>query len=631
MRSLKGTTGIIITIVAVCASLFQLYTAGWGILEPRLQRCVHLMFLLPLAFLLFPASKKSPQDKVTILDIILAVLAVAVGVLIVLEHKRIEVRWEHVTPVFFREFLFGTVAILLVLEATRRAVTPALAFLAAAFLLYLPLGPYMPGLLKHSGFSYPRIVELLYLLADEGIYGIVTGVSATYVFLFVLFGAFMLRTGTGAFIIDLVTGLAGGARGGPAKIAVLSSGLFGTMTGVATANVYTTGSFTIPMMKKLGYRSQFAGAVEAAASTGGQYMPPIMGAAAFVMAEITRIPYIYIAVAAFPSAVLFYLGVGMMVHFEALKLGLKGVPKKERPSIKKTLRNSYLFLPIVALLFFLLRGYSPLMAAFYSICLIIPVSFLKRGSRMVPKRLIGTLALGAKNAVMIAIACTCAGMIVTVVTHTGLGLAFSSLALTLSQGIFFFVLVFVMMAAIILGIGVPSTAAYILASTLGVPILVRLGADLLAAHLFTYYFAIIACCTPPVAVCAYAGAALAGSDPMKTGFEAFKLAIAGFIVPYMFIYNPVLILKGSPGAILIAFVTAAIGVVAIAAGIEGWLLTRARILERILLIGAGIALVAPQTAVSLLGGGIFVACIFAQRMREDRRKKKIYLEGESIS
>jgi len=581
------------------------------------------MFLLPLAFLLFPATKKSPQNKVTTLDIVLAILAVAVGVLIVLEHRRIEVRWEHVTPVFFREYSLGTVAILLVLEATRRAVTPILAILAAAFLLYLPLGPYMPGILGHSGFSYPRIVELLYLLSDEGIYGIVTGISATYVFLFVLFGAFMLRTGTGAFIIDLVTGLAGGARGGPAKIAVLSSGLFGTMTGVATANVYTTGSFTIPMMKKLGYRAQFAGAVEAAASTGGQYMPPIMGAAAFVMAEITRIPYIYIAMAAFPSAVLFYLAVGMMVHFEAVKVGLKPIPKKDRPSLKKTLRNSYLFLPIVVLLLFLFRGYSPLMAAFYAILLIIPISYLKKGSRMTPKRLIGTLELGAKNAVMIAMACTCAGMIVTVVTHTGLGLAFSSVALTLSGGIFFFVLIFVMMAAIMLGVGVPSTAAYILASTLGVPILVRLGADLLAAHLFTYYFAIIACCTPPVAVCAYAGAALAGSDPMKTGFESFKLAIAGFIVPFMFIYNPVLILKGSPMAILMALVTAAIGVIAIAAGIEGWLLTRAKILERILLIGAGIALVVPQISMSLLGGGIFAACIFAQKMREDRRKKRI--------
>ena len=623
MRSLKGTTGIVITVVTVSACLFQLYTSGWGLLEPRLQRCVHLMFLLPLAFLLFPATKKSPQNKVTTLDIVLAILAVAVGVLIVLEHRRIEVRWEHVTPVFFREYSLGTVAILLVLEATRRAVTPILAILAAAFLLYLPLGPYMPGILGHSGFSYPRIVELLYLLSDEGIYGIVTGISATYVFLFVLFGAFMLRTGTGAFIIDLVTGLAGGARGGPAKIAVLSSGLFGTMTGVATANVYTTGSFTIPMMKKLGYRAQFAGAVEAAASTGGQYMPPIMGAAAFVMAEITRIPYIYIAMAAFPSAVLFYLAVGMMVHFEAVKVGLKPIPKKDRPSLKKTLRNSYLFLPIVVLLLFLFRGYSPLMAAFYAILLIIPISYLKKGSRMTPKRLIGTLELGAKNAVMIAMACTCAGMIVTVVTHTGLGLAFSSVALTLSGGIFFFVLIFVMMAAIMLGVGVPSTAAYILASTLGVPILVRLGADLLAAHLFTYYFAIIACCTPPVAVCAYAGAALAGSDPMKTGFESFKLAIAGFIVPFMFIYNPVLILKGSPMAILMALVTAAIGVIAIAAGIEGWLLTRAKILERILLIGAGIALVVPQISMSLLGGGIFAACIFAQKMREDRRKKRI--------
>jgi len=623
VRSLKGTTGIVITVVTVSACLFQLYTSGWGLLEPRLQRCVHLMFLLPLAFLLFPATKKSPQNKVTTLDIVLAILAVAVGVLIVLEHRRIEVRWEHVTPVFFREYSLGTVAILLVLEATRRAVTPILAILAAAFLLYLPLGPYMPGILGHSGFSYPRIVELLYLLSDEGIYGIVTGISATYVFLFVLFGAFMLRTGTGAFIIDLVTGLAGGARGGPAKIAVLSSGLFGTMTGVATANVYTTGSFTIPMMKKLGYRAQFAGAVEAAASTGGQYMPPIMGAAAFVMAEITRIPYIYIAMAAFPSAVLFYLAVGMMVHFEAVKVGLKPIPKKDRPSLKKTLRNSYLFLPIVVLLLFLFRGYSPLMAAFYAILLIIPISYLKKGSRMTPKRLIGTLELGAKNAVMIAMACTCAGMIVTVVTHTGLGLAFSSVALTLSGGIFFFVLIFVMMAAIMLGVGVPSTAAYILASTLGVPILVRLGADLLAAHLFTYYFAIIACCTPPVAVCAYAGAALAGSDPMKTGFESFKLAIAGFIVPFMFIYNPVLILKGSPMAILMALVTAAIGVIAIAAGIEGWLLTRAKILERILLIGAGIALVVPQISMSLLGGGIFAACIFAQKMREDRRKKRI--------
>lgn len=607
-RNLRSGYNIAVYIIAVGAAVLHLFSVYHGLFNPRMQRSLHLMFMLPLAFLLFPARDNSPKDRPSIPDFVLALLAVAVSSIGTLELERLENRWIFATDLLPHEIIFGSINVLLILEATRRSVSTVLVYLATAVLIYLPLGPYLPGILKHDGFPFQRMVEMMYLDTDQGIYGMLTGVSATYVILFVLFGAFILYAGAGVFFTDFATAVAGRSRGGPAKVAVVSSGLFGTMTGIAVANVYATGSVTIPLMIRTGYRPSFAGAVEAAASTGGQYMPPVMGAAAFVMAEITGISYYHIALGASISAVLYFVAVGSMVHFEALRLGLSGVAEKEIPTYKKVFMESYLFIPVVAIIYMLLNGYSPMKAAFYAIVISVVTSYFRRETWMSPRKILEAMNMGARNTIMVAMACACAGMLVAVMTHTGLGLSFSSMIIASSGGVLLIALFLVMIVSLILGIGLPTTAAYVLTAALAAPALERMGVDQLAAHLFVFYFAIIACVTPPVSICAYAGAGVADADPVETGFAAAKLAIAGFIVPYMFVYNPALVTHGTLTEICFSSVTALIGVVVLAGGLQGWLLRKTGNTEKWLVVAAGIALVVPHLWVTLFGfalaGGI---------------------------
>ena len=607
-RNLRSGYNIAVYIIAVGAAVLHLFSVYHGLFNPRMQRSLHLMFMLPLAFLLFPARDNSPKDRPSIPDFVLALLAVAVSSIGTLELERLENRWIFATDLLPHEIIFGSINVLLILEATRRSVSTVLVYLATAVLIYLPLGPYLPGILKHDGFPFQRMVEMMYLDTDQGIYGMLTGVSATYVILFVLFGAFILYAGAGVFFTDFATAVAGRSRGGPAKVAVVSSGLFGTMTGIAVANVYATGSVTIPLMIRTGYRPSFAGAVEAAASTGGQYMPPVMGAAAFVMAEITGIPYFDIALGASISAVLYFVAVGSMVHFEALRLGLSGVAEKEIPTYKKVFMESYLFIPVVAIIYMLLNGYSPMKAAFYAIVISVVTSYFRRETWMSPKKIVEAMNMGARNTIMVAMACACAGMIVAVMTHTGLGLSFSSMIIASSGGVLLIALFLVMIVSLILGIGLPTTAAYVLTAALAAPALERMGVDQLAAHLFVFYFAIIACVTPPVSICAYAGAGIADADPVETGFTAAKLSIAGFIVPFMYVYNPALVTRGTLADICFSSVTALIGVVVLAAGLQGWLLRKTENMEKWLVVAAGIAMVVPHLWVTLFGfilaGGI---------------------------
>ena len=587
--------------IAIGAAVLHLYSVYHGLFNPRMQRSMHLMFMLPLAFLLFPAREGSPKDRPSIPDIVLALLAVIVSSMGTLELDRLENRWIFATNLLPREIIFGTMNVILILEATRRTVSSVLTYLAVGALIYLPLGPYLPGILKHDGFPFQRMVEMMYLDTDQGIYGMLTGVSATYVILFVLFGAFILYAGAGVFFTDFATAIAGRSRGGPAKVAVVSSGLFGTMTGIAVANVYATGSVTIPLMIRTGYRPSFAGAVEAAASTGGQYMPPVMGAAAFVMAEITGISYYHIALGASISAILYFVAVGSMVHFEALRLGLSGVAEKEIPKFKKVILESYLFIPVVAIMYMLLNGYSPMKAAFYAILISVVTSYVRRETWMSPKKILLAMNMGARNTVMVAMACACAGMLVAVMTHTGLALSFSSMIIASSRGILLIALFLVMIVSLILGVGLPTTAAYVLTAALAAPALERMGVDQLAAHLFVFYFAIIACVTPPVSICAYAGAGIADADPVETGFIAAKLAIAGFIVPYMFVYNPSLVTHGTLSEIFFSSITALIGVVILAGGLQGWLIRRTGPIEKWLVVAAGLALVVPHLWITLFG------------------------------
>jgi len=570
LRQLKGWEQYLITIFAVSAAIFHLYTAATGVLASRYQRGFHLFFLIPLAFLLFPATKKSPQDRIPLQDWLLAILSAVPSLFVIIEAPRLEGRWEFVTPILDSELAIGILLVIMLLEAVRRAVAPAMTGLALAAVLYLLFGHFLPGILYHRPYSLREAIEICYLVVDDGIYGSFTGISAVFVALFVIFGAFIYEMGLGQYFIDLAVRVAGKSTGGPAKIAVISSACFGTLSGSAAANVFATGTFTIPMMKRIGYRPQFAGSVEAAASTGGQLMPPIMGAGAFLMAEITHIPYLSICIAAALPAVLYFFSVGMMVHLEALKYKLKGLGEIDAPSLSTLLKDSYLILPVAGLLVLMIKGYSPFRAAFVATLISVAISFLKRKTWMTPRKIVSALERGAKDMIMIAGACSCAGLITSVLMNTGLGLKFSTLVISSSQGIFLIAALLIMISSLILGMGLPTTAAYVLAVAAGGPALIKMGGELLSVHLFVFYFAILACVTPPVALAAYAGAAIAKTDPLKTGFEASKLVLAGYLIPYMMLYNPGLMLRGSWSEILLSFALAIFTIIFLAMAVEGY-------------------------------------------------------------
>jgi len=466
------------------------------------------------------------------------------------------------------------------------------------------------------------IIEACYLFDDEGIYGSLTGVSSVFVALFVIFGAFIHGLGLGQYFIDMACRLAGRTAGGPAKVAVISSAFFGTISGAAAANVFATGTFSIPLMKRIGYRPQFAGAVEAAASTGGQLMPPIMGAAAFLMAQITQIPYISICKAALPAAILYFFCVGAMVHYEALKNNLQTMDILDAVSVKLLLRDSYLFLPVVVLLVLMIKGYSPFMGAYYGVLVALGISFFDRKRWMTPRKIIDALDRGGRNLIMIGCACAGAGLIISVVVNTGLGLQFSNLVISAAKGVFLIALFFIMISAIILGMGLPTTAAYVLAVSVGGPTLIEMGGDVLQVHLFVFYFAIMACVTPPVALGAYAGASLAKTDPLKTGFEASRIAVAGYIIPYMLIYNAPIMLKGSFMEIVLALVSATLAIYVVVIGLEGWMLTRLNTIERAVLIVAAILIPFPIIFSRIQGiivGLILLSVIYL--LQRNRRAK----------
>lgn len=622
-RKIAGIIGLIISAIAIAMSGFHYYTAGMGILVAMKQRAVHLTFVMILAFLLWPASKKLSKNKLPWYDVVLAVLGAGVGLYVLLNYQALIYRAGKPTNV---DLYVGILAILLVLEITRRTVGPELPIVAVIFLAYAHLGPYFPSPLDHRGYSLKSIVEHIFL-TTEGIFGTPLAVSSTFVFLFILYGAFLERTGVGQFFIDLAFAATGHMRGGPAKTAVLASGLMGSISGSSVANTVTTGAFTIPAMKKVGYKPEFAGAVEAAASTGGQIMPPVMGAAAFIMAEMTGIPYFQIIKAAAIPAILYYLAVGTMVHVEAVKTGLVGLPKEQLPKARDTLKRGWhLLIPLIAIVYFLMAGRSPFRAAFYSINIAVVVavvgSLLKRDTKSawslikdIPK----AFENGARSAVGVAAACACAGIIVGVVTLTGLGLKFASLVLAVAAGNLILTLVLTMIASIILGMGLPTTAKYIVLATMAAPALVNLGVPLIAAHLFILYFGVVADITPPVALAAYAGAGIAGGNSMKTGINALKLALAGFLIPYIFCLSPALILVNVTWfEALHTFVTALVGIIALATAVQGFFVTTTQLHERALLLVSAFTLIVPGLWTDIIGIGAIAVVFLLQKARQKK-------------
>jgi len=598
-RKLSGMQLKIVTALAIMFSVFQLYTAIFGVLPAQLQRSVHVAFAFVLTFLLYPLNDKMPKNKMHWIDISLAVISGFVGLYITFNYHALIMRAGEQNSL---DIFVAILAVLFVLEAARRVVGLPIVIISSTFLLYGKFGAFLPGFLNHRGYSIGRIVSHMYY-TTEGILGTPIGVSSTFIFLFILFGAFLDKTGIGKFFIDLANAIAGKSIGGPAKVAVLSSALTGTISGSSVANTVGTGSFTIPLMKSLGYKPEFAGAVEAAASTGGQIMPPIMGAAAFLMSEFIGIPYGTIAKSAIIPALLYFSGIWIMVDLEARKTGLKGVEASKLPKLGKVLKERwYLFAPIFVIIYMLMSGTTPIKAALYGIYSSILVGAVKKETRMNLGTLLEALETGAKGALGVAIACACAGIIVGTVTLTGLGLKMGNGLVALAGGKLLPTLVLTMISSLILGMGAPTTANYIITSTIAAPALLKLGVNVLTAHMFVFYFGIIADITPPVALAAFAGSAIAKSDPIKTGINASKLAIAAFLIPYMFVINPQLLLINTTGFEIVQItVTSLIGMVGIGVAMQGYLMGKVNPLLRVLFMAGGLFLIDPGLYTDLIG------------------------------
>ena len=609
-----GVMAKIVAAIAIAFSIFQLYTAIFGVLDAQLQRAIHLGFGMALVFLLYPSRKSWSRHKVHPIDVLLAIVGAATPAYILIEYKELVLRAGLVTDV---DFIVGLIGILLVIEATRRVVGLPMVCVVLFFLAYAFLGPYMPGALAHRGLTLEQLVSHLYY-TTEGIFGIPLGVSATFIFLFILFGAYLESTGLGKFFIDLANAVAGWASGGPAKVAVLSSGLMGTISGSSVANVAGTGSFTIPMMKKLGYHKNFAGAVEAAASTGGQLMPPIMGAAAFLMAEFVGVPYLEIVKAAAIPAVLYFLGVWIGVHFEAKRNDLKGIPRSELPKFSVILKDrGHLAIPLIAIIYLLVAGYTPMRAALFGILLSIVAACLRKSTRLTPMQIVQGLIDGAKNVLGVLVACAAAGIVIGVVTKTGVGLKLASVLIDVAGGMLLPTMFFTMITSIVLGMGVPTTANYVITSTIAAPALAQMGVPVLAAHMFVFYFGIVADVTPPVALAAFAGSAISGGDPLRTGINASKLAIAAFIVPYVFVLAPVLLMiDATAGTLIMALVTAIVGMTGISASLIGFFVTKPTKLERIMLLIGGLLMLKPGMLTDIIGFLMLAIVFFVQRRRK---------------
>ncbi|MDK2856835.1 MAG: hypothetical protein PWQ41_479 [Bacillota bacterium] len=612
-RRYTGLWAKLISIIAIAMSAFHLYTAGFGTLEAMKQRSVHLAFVLGLIFLLYPAGKRSPRNRPSVLDVVFAVLGVIGGLYNFFYFDTMAMRGGIANGY---DYFWGVVTLLLILEAARRCIGKELPLLSLIFVAYGLFGDRIPGIMGHTGFTWQRIVYHLFL-STEGVFGTALAVSATYIFMFILFGAFLGETGMSKFINDLSMALAGSSPGGPAKVAIFASALLGTINGSAVANVATTGAFTIPLMKSIGYKPPFAGAVEAVSSTGGQIMPPIMGAAAFVMAEFLGMPYAKIMIAGILPALLYYLADFVQVHFEAVKIGLRGLPRNELPNLKQVLRTRWhLTIPLIVIVYLLVSGKTPLFAAFWGTVVTVLASWLNKETRLSFTGFLRAMEAGAREAITVAIACAVVGFVVGIVTLTGLGLTIGDNILALAGGNLFLTMFFTMILCIILGMGLPTTACYIVAATVAAPALIKIGVPDLAAHMFVFYYACLANLTPPVALAAYAGAGIAGADPNRTGWTAVRLAIAGFIIPYLFVYSPILLLQTrNVLELLLAIITSIIGVTALGIGAEGFFLRATNLLERLLFIGGSFGLMIPGLTSDTLGLALVAAAVTSQVLR----------------
>lgn len=619
---LDGLTQKLVTALSVILCLFEMYTAYFGILQGLEQNAMHLGLVAAIGFLLTDPFKKRSTVGV-ILNYIFALLIMITMAYVVINNRAILYRIAMVTPVETIQLVLGVLATVLVLVLCRRTIGWALPIIACVFIAYAFIGPYLGGVLYHRGMSIDRLVEQLYL-TFAGLFGEPMTVSATYVFMFVFFGACLDSMGTGEFLMGLAKGLVGKYRGGPGLMAVVSSALMGTISGSAVANVATTGVFTIPLMKRVGYDKNFAGAVEAVASSGGQIMPPVMGAGAFLMAEYLGCTYSEIIKAAIIPAVLYFLCVFLQVYLFARKHDLPGVPASEIRSPLSVIKESgYMALPLVMIIIMLVTGYSPMRAGFWGVLATLAAACLKKKSREhLFKKFVKAMKSAAKSAIGVCSACACAGIVICVLKQTGLGLKFSSAIVSMSGGNVLIALILAMLSSLVLGMGLPTTASYVIQATLVAPALVNMGLLPIQAHLFVFYFACMACITPPVALAAYTAAPIAQGNPMKIGFNAFKLGLAAFVVPFAFAFSPAILIEGSAAEIVLAIISALIGCAALAIAVTGWFAVSLDIVSKVLLFIGAICMIITGNISDVIGLVLLVLILTLAVFRSKKGKAK---------
>ena len=605
MRTFTGPIRWLISALAAGTMLYAVFEllhvyAFFNIVFYRVAfRALFTGAILALVFLVVPPTKRAARDQLPWYDIIFALIAFGGGLYPFLFYEEIALRAAYATDY---ELIFGIVVIMLVIEATRRTTGWVVVVILVLFVIYAPYCNYFPGMLKGVGYSLSRAVGHLYLFED-GMFGLVIGVIATIVVAYVLFAQLLFVGGVGKFLTDISYSVFGGYSGGPAKGSIVASGAFGMISGSAVGNVVTTGSFTIPLMINTGYKPYYAGAVEAVSSSGGALMPPVMGTVAFIMAEFLDIPYADVCMAALWPAVLYYVAIFLQVHFQAHKLKLHGLPAMERPSLRSTLTRGWHFaVPLLVLIYFLLIARFPAeKAAFYAIAAAIAVSFVNRETRLGPKRIFESLEQTGMRMINIAPICAAAGLIIGSVGLTGLGIHMSSVLITISKGNVVILLTIAAAASVLMSMGMPWTGCYILLALLIAPTLVTMGIEPIAAHLFILYMGLIAFITPPICIAIYAACTISQSGVWSTGFQAVRLGIISYLVPFIFVFEPSLILKGSAFKILLTMLTSLIGVFALASGLEGYLRKEANWLQRVLWLGGGGFLIIPGPNTDIIG------------------------------
>ena len=614
-RTYTGPMGVAVTVLLCLWTVFQLYFSTIGLISAVNLRAIHCIFLLAFTFLLYPTYKKEKRVRrfPPVWDVVLIALSAATFGYLILNYTRIAQNGGRVTDF---ELVIAGAALALAFEAARRA-SGNLAILAAIFLAYNWFGKFIPGKLGHNGFTLKRVLSTQFW-GTQGLLGTGIGVSATYIFLFVVFGAFLKYSGFSKFINDFSLTLVGQTPGGPAKVAVLASALMGMINGSAIANVATTGTITIPLMKQTGYKKEFAGAVEAVASTGGQFCPPIMGAVGFVMAEFLNLSYTYVMLAAIVPAFLYYLGLLFAVHFEAKRLGLSGLSKENIPDAMKVLKEQgHLVIPLVVLIAMMFLGYTPLFAAVVAIAATILASWLRKETRMTWDKIVAACVEGAKGAVSVGVCCVIIGVIIGTVTLTSLGLNMGYLILSVVENTNIYVTgALVMIMSTILGMGVPGVAAYVIVQAVAVPVLIEVNVLPISAHMFCLIYACLSNITPPVAMSSYVASGIAGSNQTKTGLLSVRLGLIGFLIPFFFLDNPVLLIGADPTATIAgslwAFFTASVGTVALVGGLEGWFLRKSNWLERAVLIAVAPLMLYPGPLTDAVGFGVLAAVILFQ-------------------